>query len=131
MNRRSLAVFDLSRMPDEQVRGTAILRIVLLTLKYISSEELVTKIDTIIELFKEVKDDQEVKEYVRSFSYYVEHAAREEIREMEAHNKCHKIVLQLYLSLRNKNCFMTENDFTGRFPHLNQSSFSNNSPQQQ
>ena len=82
MNRRSLAVFDLSRMPDEQVRGTAILRIVLLTLKYISSEELVTKIDTIIELFKEVKDDQEVKEYVRSFSYYVEHAAREELREM-------------------------------------------------
>ena len=59
-----------------------ILRIVLLTLKYINSEELVTKIDTIFELFKEIKDDPEAKEYVRSFSFYVEHAAREELREM-------------------------------------------------
>jgi len=77
-----LKFFDLSRIPDEQIRGAVILRIVLLTLKYINSEELVTKIDTIFELFKELKDDSEAKEYVRSFSFYVEHAAREELREM-------------------------------------------------
>lgn len=77
-----LKFFDLSRIPDEQIRGSVILRIVLLTLKYISSEEIVTKIDTIFELFKELKDDREAKEYVRSFSFYVEHAAREELREM-------------------------------------------------
>ncbi len=77
-----LMFFDLSRMPDEKIRGTVILRIVLLTIKYIRSEELVTKIDMILELFKELKDDPEAKEYARSFSFYVEHAAREELKEM-------------------------------------------------
>ncbi|HEX2957807.1 MAG TPA: hypothetical protein VHO70_13310 [Chitinispirillaceae bacterium] len=74
--------FDLFNMTDEQIRGTAILRIVLLTLKYIRSEELTTKIDMILELFKEIKNDTLAKEYVQAFSYYVEHAARKELRGM-------------------------------------------------
>lgn len=78
----NLKFFDLSKIPDEQIRGTAILKIVLLILKYINSEELVTKFDMIIELFKELKDDQHAKEYIRSFSFYVEHAAKEEFRDM-------------------------------------------------
>ncbi len=77
-----LKFFDLSRIPDEKLKGSVILRIVLLTLKYISSEELITKINTIIELFRELKDDPDAKEYMRSFSFYVEHAAKEKIREV-------------------------------------------------
>ncbi len=36
----------------------------------------------ILELFKELKDAPEAIEYARSFSFYVEHAAREELTEM-------------------------------------------------
>jgi predicted transposase YdaD len=78
----NLEFFDLCRMPDEQIKGTTILKIVLLTLKYIQSEELATKIDTLFELFKELQNDPETKEYVQSFSHYVEHASRKELRDM-------------------------------------------------
>ncbi len=78
----NLLFFDLVRMPDEQIKGTPILKIVLLTLKYIRSKEIVTKIDTILELFKEIKGDQEQKEYVELFTYYVEHASKKEVKKM-------------------------------------------------
>lgn len=78
----NLVFFDLSRLPDEHIKGTTILRIVLLTLKYIKSEEFVKKIDMIFELFKEIKNDPDAKEYVQTFSFYVEHAARKELRIM-------------------------------------------------
>lgn len=43
---------------------------------------MVTKIDTILELFMKLKDEPEAKEYIQMFSFYIEHAAREELREM-------------------------------------------------
>ncbi|HEX3020157.1 MAG TPA: hypothetical protein VHP36_07635 [Chitinispirillaceae bacterium] len=36
----------------------------------------------ILELFMELKDDPEAKEYIRMFSFYVEHAAMKELKEM-------------------------------------------------
>lgn len=78
----NIVFFDLSSMPEEQIKGTPVLKIVLLTLKYIKSEENVTKIDRILEIFKEVKGEPEMKEYVRLFTYYVEHAAKPELKDM-------------------------------------------------
>jgi hypothetical protein len=44
-------MFDISRLPDEEIKGTPLLRIALLSMKYIHSREIEHKIDDILVIF--------------------------------------------------------------------------------
>ncbi len=73
-------LIDLARIPDEQILGPAILRIVLLSLKYVRSEEFPSKLDSILVLFKELKKDPYLPDYVNIFTHYVDKAAKKKLR---------------------------------------------------
>lgn len=73
--------FDISHIPDEQITGTALLRLVLLTLKYIQKIEFLTKIDDILVIFNELSADSDFKHYLFVFTLYIQNAARPELRQ--------------------------------------------------
>ena len=72
--------FDISRMPDEKIRGTPLLKIVLLTMKYIHCSQLLTKIDEILVLFREISQECDISMILNVFIRYLESAALPEIR---------------------------------------------------
>jgi hypothetical protein len=73
-------LFDISQMPDEQIKGTPLLRIVLLTMKYIKSKNLETKLDDILVIFKELSPDSEDTQFWQVLANYVDNAARPDKR---------------------------------------------------
>ena len=73
-------LFDISRMPDEQIRGTPLLRIVLFTMKYIHFPQLLIKIDMILVIFREISQESEISMILNIFIRYLESAALPEIR---------------------------------------------------
>ena len=73
-------LFDISQMPDEQIKGTPLLRIVLLTMKYIKSKNLETKLDDILVIFKELSPDSEDAQFWQVLATYVDNAARPDKR---------------------------------------------------
>jgi len=75
--------FDISHMPDDQIRGTAFLRIVFLALKYVPGEQILNKLDYFAVLFKEMSEEK-IESYLNTFSHYVENAAPQNIRKQLA-----------------------------------------------
>lgn len=72
-------LFDISHMPDEKIIGSPLLKVVLLLMKYIQSNELKQKIDDILVILKEI-DDPEIATFLEVFSLYIENAAPKDLR---------------------------------------------------
>ena len=73
-------LFDISHMPDEEIKGPPLLRVVFFIMKYIQSTELEQKIDEILVILKE-SDDPEIETFIESFSLYIENAAPKDLRK--------------------------------------------------
>lgn len=67
---------DLSRLSDEEVRGTVHLQIGLLLMKYIFDPNLHGHLGDIFMLFHELSEAQSPLEYLRTVLYYVGNASR-------------------------------------------------------
>ncbi len=65
-SRKSAAVFNLSKMPDERITGIPYLRILLLTLKHIHHPQLPKKLGEIAVIFRELNGESEAKGYLSS-----------------------------------------------------------------
>jgi predicted transposase/invertase (TIGR01784 family) len=78
-------LYDISHMPDEQIRGTPLLKIFLTTFKYIYSPELKKKLWEIFKLFLELSDKSQVSEYLEILLRYLFNSpgdySKDEIRE--------------------------------------------------
>ncbi len=72
-------LFNISIIPDHQIKGIPLLRIGLYVLKYIQKEELLTQIDHILEIFKELPGDQ-IQINLDIVGRYIENAAHPKIR---------------------------------------------------
>jgi predicted transposase/invertase (TIGR01784 family) len=72
-------LFNISILPDHQIKGIPLLRIGLYVLKYIQRPELLNKIDDILEIFKELPDDQ-MRVNLDIVGRYIENAAHPKIR---------------------------------------------------
>jgi predicted transposase/invertase (TIGR01784 family) len=73
-------LFDISLLPDEEIKGTPLLRIALLSMKYIHNKEIEHKIDDILVIFKELAEDPELADYIEIVSQYIESAAPKDLR---------------------------------------------------
>ncbi|MCP4148913.1 MAG: Rpn family recombination-promoting nuclease/putative transposase, partial [bacterium] len=62
---------DISHIPDEEIKGTILLRILFTTLKYIFSPKLKHKLPEIFRLFDELKDRTRGTEYLEVLLRYV------------------------------------------------------------
>jgi predicted transposase/invertase (TIGR01784 family) len=78
-------LFDISHMPDEQIKGAVLLRILFLTFKYIFNPELLHKLKDIFRLLKELEDRTRGTDYLevllRYLSNSAEHVSVEELQE--------------------------------------------------
>jgi|GEM_PF-1222301 len=72
-------VFNISTIPDHQIKGIPLLRIGLYMFKYIQRPELLNKIDDILEIFKELPGDQ-IQVNLDMVGRYIENAALPKIR---------------------------------------------------
>jgi predicted transposase/invertase (TIGR01784 family) len=72
-------LFDISHMPVEEIKVSPLLRIVLLSMKYIQSTEIKQKLDDILVIFKEI-NDPEIGTFMEVFSLYIENAAPKDLR---------------------------------------------------
>ncbi|NLL13480.1 MAG: Rpn family recombination-promoting nuclease/putative transposase [Fibrobacter sp.] len=73
--------FDVSHIPDNQIRGSAFLRIVFFAMKYVHSPQILNKLDEICVLFKEMSKKVDVKNFFDTFSLYVQNAAPKNLIE--------------------------------------------------
>jgi predicted transposase/invertase (TIGR01784 family) len=60
----SSELFDVSHIPDEDIKGKILTQIILLTLKYIFKPELSDKLDQIFDLFNDLSSKKKVTEYL-------------------------------------------------------------------
>lgn len=68
---------DISHIPDEEIRGVVLLRILFKTFKYIYKPELRHKLPEILRLFSELKDKSRTTEYLEVLLRYVSSSARD------------------------------------------------------
>lgn len=73
--------FDVSHMPDNQIRGSAFLRIVFFAMKYVHSPQILNKLDEIYVLFKDLSEKVDVKSFLDTFSLYVQNVAPQNLIE--------------------------------------------------
>jgi predicted transposase/invertase (TIGR01784 family) len=71
----SFNLYDISHLPDEEIKGVVLLRIFLLTLKYIFNPELRDKLGDILQLFKELEDKSKASEYLEMLLRYLVNSA--------------------------------------------------------
>lgn len=78
-------LYDISHMPDEEIKGNVELRIILTAFKYIFSPELIHKLKDIFQLLLELEDKTKGTEYLeillRYFSNNAENVKEEQIQE--------------------------------------------------
>jgi predicted transposase/invertase (TIGR01784 family) len=68
-------LLDISHEPDENIKGSPILQILLKTLKYIFKPEIKTKLPEIIQLFEEIKNKNNALDYLSALITYLVNAA--------------------------------------------------------
>jgi predicted transposase/invertase (TIGR01784 family) len=68
---------DISSIPDKEIKGAVLLRILFKTLKYIFTPELRYKLREILELFLELKDKKKGTEYLEVLLRYLTRSARD------------------------------------------------------
>ena len=70
-------LYDISHVPDEEIKGAVLLRILLMTLKYIFTPELNYRLrEEILPLFLELKDKTKGTEYLEVLLRYLTRSAR-------------------------------------------------------
>jgi predicted transposase/invertase (TIGR01784 family) len=62
---------DVSHMPDENIQGSPLLRMILTTFKYIHSPEIRNKLWDIFKLFLELSDKDNISEYLEALVTYL------------------------------------------------------------
>jgi predicted transposase/invertase (TIGR01784 family) len=62
---------DVSHMPDENIQGSPLLRMILTTFKYIHSPEIRNKLWDIFKLFLELSDKNDISEYLEVMVNYL------------------------------------------------------------
>jgi predicted transposase/invertase (TIGR01784 family) len=71
-------LYDISHVPDEEIKGAVLLRILLMTLKYIFTPELNYRLrEEIFPLFLELKDKKKGTEYLEVLLRYLTRSARD------------------------------------------------------
>jgi hypothetical protein len=75
-------LYDISHMPDEELKGTVLLKIILIAFKYIFSPNLRYKLGDIFKLFLELHDKRKGIEYLEVLLRYLASGARD-IKEEE------------------------------------------------
>lgn len=78
----SFNLYDISHMPDEELKGTVLLKIILIAFKYIFSPNLRYKLGDIFKLFLELHDKRKGIEYLEVLLRYLASSARD-IKEEE------------------------------------------------
>ncbi|MCP5046585.1 MAG: Rpn family recombination-promoting nuclease/putative transposase [bacterium] len=68
---------DISHIPDEKIKGSILLQILLKTLKYIFTPELRDKLPGILKLFKKLLDKNRVSEYFKALTAYLTSSAKQ------------------------------------------------------
>ena len=70
-------IYDISHIPDEEIRGEVLLRVLFMTLKYIFTQELNYKLrEEIFPLFLELEDKKKGTEYLEVLLRYLTRSAR-------------------------------------------------------
>jgi len=64
-------LLDISHSADEEIKGNTVLRILLMTLKYIFKPELKHKLQEILKLFHEIKDKYSARDYLVALVNYL------------------------------------------------------------
>ena len=64
-------LYDISHLPDEEIKGTVLLRIILMTFKYIYSPDLRHHLVDIFKLFGEIKNKTKGLEYLEALLRYL------------------------------------------------------------
>ncbi len=72
---------DISHLPDEEIKGSVLLRILLTTLKYIFMPDLRHKLPGILELFLELGSKTRGTEYLEALLRYLAKSARDLTRD--------------------------------------------------
>lgn len=75
------SLHDISHLPDEEISGTVLLRIVFMILKYIFTPELRHKLPEVLKLFWELKDKTKSTEYLEVLLRYLTASARDLTKE--------------------------------------------------
>jgi predicted transposase/invertase (TIGR01784 family) len=85
-------LYDMSHVPDEEIKGAVLLRILFMTLKYIFTPELRYKLrEEIFPLFLELKDKEKGTEYLEALLRYLTGSARS-----LPEDELHETVTQLF-----------------------------------
>lgn len=72
----SYNLYDISHIPDEEIKGTVKLRILFTALKYIFTPELKYKVPGIFKLLREIKDKSKGTEYLEVLLRYISRSAK-------------------------------------------------------
>jgi hypothetical protein len=72
----SYNLYDISHIPDEEIKGTVKLRILFTALKYIFTPELKYKVPGIFKLLRELKDKAKGTQYLEVLLRYIGSSAR-------------------------------------------------------
>ncbi len=64
-------LYDISHLPDEEIKGTVLLRIILMTFKYIYNPDLSHRLVDIFKLFGEIKNKTKGLEYLEALLRYL------------------------------------------------------------
>jgi len=64
-------LLDINKVPDEEINGVAVLKILLMSLKYIFKKDLKDKLPEILKLFQEVKNKNSVFDYLVALLTYL------------------------------------------------------------
>ncbi len=72
----SYNLYDISHIPDEEIKGTVKLRILFTALKYIFTPELKYKVSGIFKLLRELKDKSKGTEYLEVLLRYMSRSAK-------------------------------------------------------
>lgn len=68
-------LLDISHQPDENIKGSPVVQILLKTLKYIFKPEIKAKLPEIIQLFKEIKNKNTALDYLSALITYLVNTA--------------------------------------------------------
>ncbi|HLP61994.1 MAG TPA: Rpn family recombination-promoting nuclease/putative transposase [Candidatus Deferrimicrobium sp.] len=64
-------LYDVSHMPEENIRGVVELRIVLMAFRYIFHPEILSKLKKIFQLFRELKDENKFNQFLELLLIYI------------------------------------------------------------
>jgi predicted transposase/invertase (TIGR01784 family) len=77
-------MLDISHSPDTKIKGIPVLKILLMTLKYIFKPTLKNKLREIFKLFREIKDNESAVDYLETLVIYLmSSAGKMEKKEIE------------------------------------------------